>query len=225
MKLDGHISQRFNQDLEDIRTQLLEMGGLVSSQLTQAMEALETGDSALGESVEKLDEEVNRLEVETDDLCTKILVKRQPAASDLRMVLAVSRIVRDLERMGDEATKIAQMGIKLAEEGASPIGYAECRSIAAGVQAMIANALDGFARYDSNVARDTIEMDLKVDEDYASALRSLMTYMMEDPRSIKRVMNIMWTLRSLERIGDHTTNICEQVIYLVDGVDERHSFS
>jgi len=225
MKIDGHISQRFNKDLEDIRTKLLEMGGLVSSQLTRAMETLESGDSALGESIEKADKEVNRLEVVTDDLCTKILVKRQPAASDLRMVLAVSRIVRDLERMGDEATKIAQMGIMLSKDGASPIGYAECRSIAQGVQKMIRNALDAFARYDSRVARETIAMDLKVDEDYSSALRSLMTYMMEDPRSIKRVMNIMWTLRSLERIGDHTTNICEQVIYLVDGTDERHSFS
>ncbi|RMA82100.1 phosphate signaling complex protein PhoU [Umboniibacter marinipuniceus] len=224
MKLDGHISQRFNQDLEDIRSRLLEMGGLVEQQLVKAMAAFESGDSELGLAVSKDDVEVNRLEVETEDLCTKILVKRQPAASDLRMVLAVSRIVRDLERMGDEAAKIADLGVRLAEEGSSPIGYVECRNIATRVREMINASLDAFARYDAEKARETMRVDEKVDDEYASALRSLVTYMMEDPRSIKRVMNVMWTLRSLERIGDHATNVCEQIIYLVEGEDMRHSF-
>ncbi|MFU8764112.1 MAG: phosphate signaling complex protein PhoU, partial [Haliea sp.] len=169
------------------------------------------------------EEEIDDFELEIDEACTMLIARRQPAASDLRMVMSVSKMIRDLERIGDEAKKIAKMAIVLSEEGSAPHGYVEIRHIAKGVRSMLKDALDAFARFDVDAAIATLKADEQVDLDYKTALRELITYMMEDPRSISRVMNILWTLRSLERVGDHTKNICEHIVYLVRGEDIRHS--
>lgn len=222
LQLDKHISGQFNADLEDLRTQLLEMGGIVQQQIIDAVSAIELADGDLAEKVMETEDEVDRREVAIDEACTQVLARRQPAASDLRLVLAVSKAIRDLERMGDEAQKIAKMAIALNEEGQSPHGYMELRHIGTSVEKMVNNTLDAFARFDVEAAVKVARDDKAVDREYKSAMRELITYMMEDPRSIGRVMNIIWALRSLERIGDHARNIAEHVIYLVKGLDVRH---
>jgi len=222
LHLDQHISGQFNADLEDLRTQLLEMGGVVQQQIIDAVAAIENADGDLAEKVIVVEDDVDQREVTIDEACTQVLARRQPAASDLRMVLAVSKATRDLERMGDEAQKIAKMAIALNEEGQSPHGYMELRHIGDSVEKMVNNTLNAFARFDVDAALKVAKDDKAVDREYKSAMRELITYMMEDPRSIGRVMNIIWALRSLERIGDHARNIAEHVIYLVKGLDVRH---
>ncbi|MGH1373080.1 MAG: phosphate signaling complex protein PhoU [Cellvibrionaceae bacterium] len=222
LNLDQHISQQFNADLEDLKTQLLEMGGLVEQQTINAVNAITTADGDLAERVIIVEEEVDHREMKLDENCTMVLARRQPAASDLRMVLAVAKITRDLERMGDEAHKIAKMSIHLNEDGEAPRGYVELRHIGTIVHQMVITALDAFARFDVDLAVKVAHEDKKVDQEYKTAMRELITYMMEDPRSISRVMNIIWALRALERIGDHARNIAEHVIFLVKGLDVRH---
>ena len=165
------------------------------------------------------------MEVKSDQECTHILVRRQPAASDLRMVLAVSRVVRDLERMGDEAAKVAIHALEAANgnQAASKMCNQSIRHMGNAVVKMTSDALDAFARHDVKGAIEVVRSDKMVDEQYASAIRELSTYMMEDPRSIGQAINILWILRAIERIGDHARNISEQVIYLVSGTDVRHS--
>ncbi|GAB3109979.1 phosphate signaling complex protein PhoU [Pseudomaricurvus hydrocarbonicus] len=222
LNLDQHISRQFNADLEELKTQLLEMGGLVEQQTINAVKAITTPDSDLAERVLVTEEEVDARELKLDENCTLVLARRQPAASDLRMVLSVARITRDLERMGDEAHKVAKMAIHLNEHGEAPRGYVELRHIGTIVHQMVISALDAFARFDVDLAISVAQEDKKVDQEYKSAMRELATYMMEDPRSISRVLNIIWALRALERIGDHAANIAEHVIYLVKGLDVRH---
>jgi len=222
LNLDRHISQQFNEDLEAIKSQMLEMGGMVERQLDEAVSALEQADSQLAEHVLTVEDEVDEKERQIDESCTTLIALRQPAATDLRMIMAVSKCIRDLERIGDEAQKIAKMAIRLIEEGPTPRGYIEIRHIADDVQAMLNDALDAFLRFDSTAAINTMRRDAQVDADYKSALRELITYMMEDPRNISRSLDIAWVLRALERIGDHAKNICEQVVYLVQGKDIRH---
>lgn len=223
LHLDQHISRHFNEELELIKTQLLIMGGKVEEQVGNAVAALLEANSELAQAVIVGEAEIDDLELEIDEACTMLIARRQPAASDLRMVMSVVKMIRDLERIGDEAKKIAKMAIVLSEEGSAPHGYLEIRHIAKGVRSMLKDALDAFARFDVNAAISTLKADEQVDLDYKTALRELITYMMEDPRSISRVMNILWTLRSLERVGDHTKNICEHIVYLVRGEDIRHS--
>lgn len=222
LHLDQHISRHFNEELELIRTRMLAMGGKVEQQVGNAVAALLEANSDLARAVIAGEEEIDEFEIEIDEACTTLIARRQPTASDLRMVMSVSKIIRDLERIGDEAKKIAKMALELCEEGSSPHGYVEIRHIAKGVRSMLNDALDAFARFDVEVALATLKADEQIDLDYKSALRELVTYMMEDPRSISRVMNILWTLRSLERVGDHTKNICEHTVYLVRGQDIRH---
>jgi phosphate transport system protein len=223
LNLDQHISRHFNEELEQIKTQLLTMGGLVETQLRDAVNALLDADSELAQQVIAREETVDAMEVQIDEDCTTIIARRQPAASDLRMIRAVSRAVADMERIGDEAKKIAKMAILLCEEGSSPRGYVELRHIANSVRKMVNDTLDAFARYDADTALITLQADKQIDMDYKSAMREMITYMMEDPRSISRVMNVIWALRSLERVGDHAKNICEQIVYLVRGKDIRHA--
>jgi len=223
LHLDQHISRHFNEELELIKTQLLIMGGKVEEQVGNAVAALLEANSELAQAVIVGEAEIDDLELEIDEACTMLIARRQPAASDLRMVMSVVKMIRDLERIGDEAKKIAKMAIVLSEEGSAPHGYLEIRHIAKGVRSMLKDALDAFARFDVDAAISTLKADEQVDLDYKTALRELITYMMEDPRSISRVMNILWTLRSLERVGDHTKNICEHIVYLVRGEDIRHS--
>lgn len=217
-----HISGRFNAELEDLRNRLLEMGGKVEQQVSDAIEVLVKKDSGEAELVIDRDREVNQMEMAIDDRCASVLARRQPAASDLRLVIAIIKVDTDLERIGDEAAKIARQAIKLSEEGASPSNYVEIRHIGTHVTNMLRRSLDAFARLDVQMAVDVVHDDSVVDKEYGSALRSLMTFMMEDSRSVGAIINEMWALRSLERIGDHASNIAEQVIYLVRGLDVRH---
>ncbi|MGH1470381.1 MAG: phosphate signaling complex protein PhoU [Cellvibrionaceae bacterium] len=222
LNLDQHISQQFNSDLEAIKTELLEMGGLVEKQIKDAVKSIENADSELAQQVLDNEHKVDEFEMAIDEQCTLIIAMRQPTASDLRMVLTVIKAVRDLERMGDEAQKVAKMAMALAETGSSSQGYIELRHIGSGVITMLQHALDAFARYDTELAITVVKEDRIVDQEYKSALRELVTYMMEDPRSISRAMNVLWALRSLERIGDHARNLAEQLIYMVKGTDVRH---
>lgn len=223
LHLDRHISQQFDSDLEALKSQVLNMGGVVEQQIIDSVKAIETVDSQLAEKVIQVEDDVDLREVALDESCTTILACRQPAASDLRMVLTVTKMTRDLERMGDEAQKIAKMAISLSETGAAPGGYEEVRHMGALVQQMVNSVLDAFARFDVDKALDVARADKQVDREYKTAMREIVTYMMEDPRSISRVMNILWALRSLERIGDHSRNIAEHIIFLVKGLDVRHA--
>jgi phosphate transport system protein len=162
------------------------------------------------------------MEMRIDDECSTILARRQPAASDLRLVVTVIKVNTDIERIGDEAAKIARQGIRLAEENVSPTNFIEIRHIGSHVSSMLRKALDAFARLDLDLAIEVVKEDTDVDKEYGSAMRSLVTFMMEDPRDIGAILNEMWALRSLERIGDHAKNIAEQVIYMVHGLDVRH---
>jgi len=218
-----HISQQFNEELELVKNRLLEMGGLVEQQLTDAILSLINADSEMAQRVIDADKKINLMETDLDEECTGILARRQPAAGDLRLVISVMRAVNDLERVGDEAAKVAKLAIKLCEEGEAPKGYVEIRHIGDRVIKMTQAALTAFARLDAESALKVAREDKSVDLEYASAMRELVTCMMEDPRSISRVLNVMWSLRALERIGDHARNIAEDVIYLVKGKDVRHS--
>jgi phosphate transport system protein len=220
--LTQHISQQFNAELEEVRSHLLAMGGLVEKQVNDAVIALIDADSGLAQQVREIDDQINQMERNIDEECVRILARRQPAASDLRLIISTSKAVIDLERIGDEATKIAKRAIELSESGEAPRGYVEVRHIGDQVRKMVQEALDAFARFDAELALSVAKYDKKIDREYKTALRELVTYMMEDPRSITRVLSIIWVLRSLERIGDHARNIAELVIYLVRGTDMKH---
>ena len=221
--LNHHISSQFNEDLQAVNTKFMTMGGLVEQQVTNAIHALLDTDVNMALEVQFKDKAVNKLESEIDEALTLILARRHPAASDLRMVIAMSKANTDLERIGDEAAKIARIAQNLCEEGGSPRGYMETRHIGNQVRVMIHEALDAFARLDIDQALHVLLADADIDREYQSATRTLMTYMIEDPRHISRVINVLWVLRSLERIGDHARNISEQVIYMVKGLDVRHA--
>lgn len=221
-KSSQHISQRYDDELAAVKSQLFEMGGIVEKQVTDAIKALLEVDSELAERVVVDDVRINDMEVAVDEDCGLILARRQPAARDLRLVLTIIKTTTDLERIGDEARKMAKQAITLAEEGKAPRGYVEIRHIGEHVANMLSKALDCFVRQDVELALKVAQEDKAVDLEYASAIREMMTFMMEDPRSISRVMSIMWSLRALERIGDHARNIAEHVIYLVKGDDVRH---
>lgn len=218
-----HISQQYNAELDDVTSNLMAMGGLVEEQVRDAIQALVEADSAQAETVCATDRSINSMEVYIDEECARILARRQPAASDLRLVLVVSKVTRDLERIGDEAEKVARHALELGAQGVSPRGYVEIRHIGGQVSRMVHDALDAFARFDIGQALKVMRTDESVDLEYSSAMRELITFMMEDPRAITRVLNIIWSLRALERIGDHARNIAEHVIYLVKGKDVRHA--
>lgn len=226
IEIDGHtdhISQQFNNELNEIKTHLMEMGGLVEQQVKNAVQAIIEADSGKADEVLDSDHTINSMEISIDEECARILARRQPAASDLRLVISVTKAITDLERIGDEATKVAHQAIALAEDGAAPRGYVEIRHIGEQVSKMVHDSLDAFARLDVDQALTVVKADKRVDAEYATAMRALVTFMMEDPRSISRVLNVMWSLRSLERIGDHSRNIAQYVIYLVKGKDVRHT--
>ncbi len=217
-----HISRQFNQELEALKTHLMTMGGLVEQQVQEAVQALLESDSRLAEKVRDRDREVNAMQLKIDDECTRILARRQPAASDLRLVLAVIRATADLERIGDEASKIARNALSLIEGDGNVRGLVEVRHIGEHVRRMLRDALTAFARFDTELAMQVVHEDASVDDEYGSAMRSLMTFMMEDSRAIGPVLSVMWILRALERVGDHADNLAEYVIYLVKGLDIRH---
>ncbi len=222
-RLPHHISAQFDNELEEIRSKVLNMGGLVEEQLANAIQAMLDSDSELAEHVAGQDYRVNTMEVEIDEECATILARRQPTASDLRLVLAVSKTITDLERIGDEAEKIGRMVMKLIETEAPRAYYSGMQMLGDHVRRMLHQGLDTFARMDAEAAFKVAAEDLVVDREYDAIMRQLVTYMMEDPRSITEVLDAVWAVRSLERIGDHVINICEYVIYLVEGKDVRHT--
>ncbi|WP_280547265.1 MULTISPECIES: phosphate signaling complex protein PhoU [unclassified Halomonas] len=218
-----HISRQFNQELEELKTHLMAMGGLVEKQVQDAVAALLESDSELGQRVVANDRAVNDMQIKIDEECTQVLARRQPTASDLRLVLAVIRAASDLERIGDEASKIARNAIDLIDADNGNRGFVEVRMISEHVRRMVRDALTSFARLDTELALKLVHEDEEVDNEYKSAMRSLMTFMMEDARSISSVLSVMWILRALERIGDHANNLAEYVVYLVKGLDIRHT--
>ena len=217
-----HISKSFDSDLENIRSRVLAMGGLVEQQLLRAMQGLEDGDLVLLEEVIANDQRVNRHEVELDEACTMIIARRQPAAIDLRMVMTVIKTITDLERIGDEAKKVAKMAraIHTAETGFVP--RVDLRHLAEIAVAMLKTSLDAFARVDVNSSAQVVRQDKEVDAGFKGAMRQLITFMMEDPRTISRALELLFIAKAIERIGDHAKNISEYVVYMAKGRDVRH---
>jgi phosphate transport system protein len=223
MQLGQHISQKYNQELEDIRSKVLKMGGLVEAQAGNAVKALLERDNELAHSVASSDHLIDQMEVELDDECIQVIARRQPAARDLRLVIAVGKVITDLERIGDEAEQIALYAAKLAEKKTISGMHAELSHMAQLVLKILHNSLDSFARMEVRQALDILEMTKQVNQEFNILTRLLITHMMEDPRNVKNVLRITWCARSLERIGDHSSNIAEYVIFLVKGKDIRHT--
>lgn len=221
--LKHHYSQQFNSELEDLRSRVLAMGGLVERQLEMALTAMNQAESESAEAVVANDYKVNACDVEIDERCTKILALRQPTASDLRLVLAVIKTTADLERIGDEAKRVARMAIRATAGDHGRNLFGQVTHLGAQVQQMLHAALDAFARMDIDAAIEVAHEDVNIDREYESVMRQSMTYMMEDPRSIPSVLDLIWAARALERIGDRCCNISEYVIYFVKGKDVRHT--
>ena len=218
-----HISEQFNKELEDIRNNVLTMGGMVEEQLELATKAFMTNDMELAELVIKQDNQIDDLEIALDRECTQILALRQPTAFDLRLLITILKVVNELERVGDLAEHIAKMAMLTSDIDNQKHGpYYEVQHMAELVKGMLHDALDAFARMTVEHVPAITGKDGNVDREFASILRQQITYMMEDPRNITRTLNVLWTVRSLERIGDHACNICEHMVYMIKGVDVRH---
>ncbi|MCY3564815.1 MAG: phosphate signaling complex protein PhoU [Gammaproteobacteria bacterium] len=215
----SHISRQFSQDLEKVRTHMLRMGGQVEKTLTDALRSVAEHDSQLAQQVIDRDEVIDRLEREIDIECSLIIARRQPAAGDLRLVLAIIKAIRDLERIGDEAARIARSALQLAEEGEDPVNLGEFHNIGDRVLSMVKHALDAFARMDAEAAAAIRGEDVEVDNEYHNAIRSTVTHMMENPESVSAALIVLWAFRALERIGDHAKNISEHVAYMVIGAN------
>lgn len=223
LHLSQHISKRFNQELEEVRNQVLRMGGLVEQQVADGLVALLEADLDLAQKVIEGDTQVNAMEVAIDETCTEILARRQPAASDLRLMISIIKTITDLERIGDEAEKLGKNAIKLSQQDSSARQFIELRHLGESVQKMLNRALNAYARMDVDEALATIELDKNVNQEFDNLSRLLVLKMMEDPREIKNALRISWCARALERIGDHSKNICEYIVYLVKGKDVRHT--
>jgi phosphate transport system protein len=221
--LSHHISSRYNADLERLRSSVLEMGGLVERQLTQAIGGITEPDARVMVRVAQEELRVNQLERSIDEDCSRILATRGPTASDLRLIITILKTITDLERIGDEGEKVAAIAARLAMRERPNNRYRELRNLGEVVTGMVHDTLDAFARFDTKLALQVLRRDRTVDEEYESIHRQNITFMMEDPRSIRRALDVMWVVRSLERIGDHAKNICEYLIYLVLGKDVRHT--
>jgi phosphate transport system protein len=219
-----HTYKQFDAELEAVRASVLKMGGLVEEQITNALESLISGNMELADQVDANDHNVNALEVAIDEDCTRIIARRQPTASDLRMVMMVVKTITDLERIGDEAAKIARMAklIHNAERISLP-RFNEVKYMADLVLDMLRKALDGFARLDATKAVEIARQDQEVDEEFHLNLRHLITYMMEDPRTISVFIDILFVTKAIERMGDHAKNMSEYVVYMVKGKDVRHT--
>ena len=218
-----HISKQYDADLEAVRAKVLEMGNLVEQQMVDAMESLTKSNPALAKNVIKKDSLVNALEVQIDEDCSHIIARRQPAAGDLRMVLMMIKSITDLERIGDEAAKIARFALKSieAERKLTP-RFVEIKAMANTARDMLHMALDAFARSDASKVVEIAHMDEEVDEQYQAAIRQLITFMLEDPRTISISLEVLFIAKAVERIGDHAKNISENVVYMVQGKDVRH---
>jgi len=222
--MPDHTLKQFDTELEEIRSQVLQMGGLVEQQIVRAIEALTNGNIGLARDVMDYDHRVNALEVAIDEECSTVIARRQPAAKDLRMIMTVVKTITDLERIGDEAAKIARMTLSLYSSDRPTVPRAaEIQHVADIAINMLRNALDAFARLDLAVAAKVVRQDEQVDSEFKSILRQLITFMMEDPRTISHALDILFIAKSIERIGDHSKNMSEYVVYLVKGKDVRHT--
>lgn len=222
LHLDQHISQKYNQELEELRSRVLVMGGMVEEQCRKALKALVKGKSRLAREVASSDYQINELEVEINARCTDILALRQPAASDLRMIVSIIRMASDLERIGDEAEKIGRLAENMDDGGDNASFRADPKHLGKSALLLLRGALDAFARLDVSAAIHTAAEDAEIDKEFESITRLLITHMMEQPASVKSLLKVNWCARSLERIGDHAVNICEEVVFLVKGSDVRH---
>jgi phosphate transport system protein len=217
-----HTSKQFDAELESVRSRVLHMGGLVEEQITRAMEALISGDMDLMERVISDDHRVNALEVDLDESCSHIIARRQPAAGDLRLLITVIKTITDLERIGDEAEKIARMAKLIHSAGRLHMPRMDLSNVADRALAMLRQSLDAFARLDVSEAMAVVRQDSAVDDQFRAIMRQLITFMMEDPRTITRSLEILFIAKAIERIGDHAKNMAEYVIYMAKGRDVRH---
>ena len=221
LNLNKHISGQFNAELEHIRTQVMSMGGMVEQQLTDAITAMHNLDGELAQRVIDGDQKVNMMEVEIDEACVRIIAKRQPTAIDLRLVMAIIKAISELERIGDVAEKISRTALEKFGQQHLPL-LVSLESLGRHTVQMLHDVLDAFARMDLNEAITIYREDKKVDKEYEGIVRQLMTYMMEDPRTIPSVLTALFCARAIERIGDRCQNICEIIFYFVKGQDFRH---
>lgn len=222
LHLGEHISRRFNEELEEVRSKVLHMGGIVEVQLANALRVMVGGETGLTKEVINADNIVNSLEVEIDEECTRIVALRQPAATDLRLIMAVTKTINDLERMGDESKRIARMSRKEMDGALDDVLRADMELMGEMVRNMLRQVLDAFARTDVDTSILVVKADKKVDKKYKKILKQLIKQMSTDPAVIPSVMNIVWAIRSLERLADRCQNIAEHVIYMVLGMDVRH---
>lgn len=221
LNIGRHISGQFNDDLERVVNLVMKMGGLVEKQLSDALTSIAESDSSLAKKVLGNDKLINDLEVSIDDECTRLIAKRQPAAGDLRLIMSVVKTIADLERIGDEAGKIAKVALENFSSEQNDL-LSNLDNLGRRVLDFLHVTLDAFTRLDAKVAINSHKSDDKIDREYEALMRQLMTYMMEDPRSIPQIMTVIWSARALERIGDRCQNICEYIIYFVQGKTVTH---
>jgi phosphate transport system protein len=223
MQQSEHIFRQYDAELEAVRAKVLEMGALVEQQIVDALDALTGTNVKLAKNVIKKDHLVNALEVQVDEDCSHIIARRQPTAGDLRMVLMMIKTITDLERIGDEAAKVARFALKAAESNQKLTPrFVEIKAMANSARDMLHMALDAFARSDATKVIEIAHMDEEVDEQYQAAIRQLITFMLEDPRTISISLEVLFVAKAVERIGDHAKNISEYVVYMVKGKDVRH---
>jgi phosphate transport system protein len=219
-----HTSKQYDVELESVRAKVLEMGGLVEQQIVNALEALTSADVNLAKDVMERDARVNALEVQVDEDCSHIIARRQPAARDLRMIMMMVKTITDLERIGDEATKIARTAQRIYEQDRMyKPRFNEIKSMVGIVREMLRTSLDSFARLDVSQTVEVAKQDEQVDEQFRAAMRQLITFMLEDPRTISMSLEVLFVAKAVERIGDHAKNISEYVVYMVKGKDIRHT--
>lgn len=222
--MDKHLSSQFDADLNQLCAQVMQMGGLVEQQLTQAIQALAQNDVSMADEVLQRERRINMCEMDIDRECSNVIAKRQPTARDLRLLMAVSKCTANLERAGDEAERIARLTKRLMQQG-MPRGmaFSDIRLEADLAGRLLRKALDAFARLDVIAANEILRDDRQVDEEFEGFVRKLITYVMEDPRMIGSAIDLLFAAKAIERIGDHAKNIAEMVIYVAKGTDVRHS--
>ncbi|MFW9616677.1 phosphate signaling complex protein PhoU [Aquabacterium sp.] len=223
---EKHLSSQFDNELSGISTRVLEMGGLVESQLAQAMEALTHFNGDLASRILVQEERVNQMEMEIDADLSTIIARRQPTARDLRLLIAISKTIGNLERVGDEAARVARTVQRLINTGVSSrlrLPVSDVSFEASLATASLRKSLDAFARLDIRTALEVIKSDNEIDAEFDGLMRKLITYMMEDPRTISASIDLVFVAKAIERVGDHAKNLAEQVIYIVKGTDVRHN--
>ena len=221
-RVDGHTSQAYDAEMNEIVNHVLVMGEKVTQQVELALQAFIQMDSELAKQIIEADKSINDMEVSIDDMCVQVLVKRQPAARDLRAIIAMIKTIKDLERIGDQAKRIARMAGNSSSQIMAPKGFSEFEQMGLRVNQMLQGAMTAFRQMDADAALQVALLDKQIDNDYEGILRQNMTYMLEDPRNISRIVEMTWVGRAIERIGDHARNVCEHTIYFVKGRDVRH---